>query len=134
MRTIDRIECEAFGRSGKESLRLGLKASSIAITALRDGRPEAMFGVVPVNAIEGVGRAWFLSTDAALACARDLMERGPAVIAVLHARFRRLENMVSSDNHRAIRMLGRWGFEVEDETMMVSGVEFRPFWREKGDL
>jgi hypothetical protein len=131
MRGIDRQECEAFGRSPKEALRVGLKASSLAWTAIVDGRPEAMFGATPRNAIEGTAIAWFLATDAAFGCARALLTTGPAVIEAMHRRFSRLENMVSTDNDAAIRMLGRWGFELGSDTMTISGVEFRPFWRER---
>lgn len=130
MRSEDVRECEAWGRTGKEALRAGVRASSLAITALKDGRPEAMFGVAPINAMEGTGRAWFLGTDEVFGCARDLLTLGPAVIEALHSRFRRLENWVSTDNAAAIRMLGRWGFELGSERMTVRGVEFRPFWRE----
>lgn len=130
MREADAAECEAFGRTAKEGLRVGLNASVLAFTAMRDGRPEAMFGAVPINALEGKGRAWFLGTDAVFACARDLLTVGPAVIEALHRRFRRLENWVSTDNAPACRMLGRWGFELGSETMTVRGVEFRPFWKE----
>ncbi len=87
-------------------------------------------GVAPINALEGSGRAWFLATDAALGCAREFLERGPAVIAMLHSRFQRLENWVSADNRPAIRMLKRWAFDIGDEAMVVNGVEFRPFWKE----
>lgn len=132
MREIDRREAGAYGRSPKEALRLSLRASAICLTATLNGRPEAMFGVTPINAIEGRGLAWFLSTEAVFGCARELLRMGPAVIGVLHGRFARLENMVSTENVAAIRLLERWGFELGSETMMVGGVEFRPFWRERG--
>lgn len=131
MREIDRRECEAFGRDPKQALRVGLKASSLAWTATIDGRPEAMFGATPRNAIEGTAIAWFLATDAAFGCARALLTVGPTVIEAMHRRFKRLENMVSNDNEAAIRLLGRWGFELGSETMTVNGVDFRPFWRER---
>ena len=130
MREADAQECLAWGRSPKQALRIGLRASVLSFTALQVGKPIAMFGVTPINAIEGQGRAWFLGTDAILGCARDLLTVGPAVIEAMHRRFRRLENWVSTDNRRAIRLLGRWGFELGDDTMTVRGVEFRPFWKE----
>ena len=130
MREADREECAAFGRTPKEALRLGLRASVNAMTAVLDGRPEAMIGLTPVNALEGVGRPWMLATDAALHCARELITLGPPIIEAMHRRFTRLENYVSISNRRAIRMLEAWGFRIEEETMTFGGVEFRPFWRE----
>lgn len=130
MRDIDRREVAAFGRTGKEALRLGIRGSSIAVTALVDGRPEGMFGVTPISALESRGRAWFLATDVAFGCARELLTAGPAVIEAMHRRFRRLENWVSQENTPAIRMLRRWGFELGDEAVEMGGVEFLPFWKE----
>lgn len=130
MREVDRVECAAFGRSPKEALRLGLRASSFTLTGLYGGQPHAMFGVSPVNAIEGVGRPWFLGSDVVYSCARELLSDGPLVIAEMHRRFRRLENIVACRNERALRLLRRWGFRIEDETMTFGGVEFVAFWRE----
>lgn len=130
IRDADRRECLAFGRSPKEALRTGLKASALCWTGKKDGRPGAMFGATSRNEIEGVGIAWFLGTDEVFGCARELLALGPAVIEAMHRRFRRLENLVSSDNEAAIRLLGHWGFEIGSDTMDVNGVEFRPFWRE----
>jgi hypothetical protein len=130
IRDIDRREAEAFGHSPKTALRLGIRASVLAWTAMLDGSPQAMFGVRPMSSIEGRGMAWFLATDAAFGCARDLLSIGPAVIEAMHRRFHRLENWVSTENAAAIRMLGRWGFELGEQTMTVRGVEFRPFWKD----
>lgn len=134
MREVDRQEVGAFGRTPKQALRLSLRASSLCLTALKNDRPEAMFGVTPISAIEGRGLAWFLGTDEVLGCARELLSIGPAVIETLHGRFRRLENKISTENRQAIRLLEKWGFEMGPETMTIGGVEFRPFWREAGHL
>lgn len=130
MRASDMAECAALGLAPKQALRKSLIASVLAYTAKIDGRPEGMFGVTPGNTIEGIGHPWMLATDAAFDCARQLLTAGPGLIALMHRRFRRLENMVSVENERAIRMLGRWGFEVGDEQMMVGGVPFVRFWRD----
>jgi hypothetical protein len=87
IRDIDRREAEAFGHSPKTALRLGIRASVLAWTAMLDGSPQAMFGVRPMSSIEGRGMAWFLATDAAFGCARDLLSIGPAVIEAMHRRF-----------------------------------------------
>ncbi|WP_231463012.1 hypothetical protein [Sphingomonas sp. URHD0057] len=130
MRGIDRRECEAFGRDPKTALRIGLKASALCWTGKKDDRPGAMFGAVARNEIESIGTAWFLGTDEVFGCARELLSMGPAVIEAMHRRFRRLENMVSTENKAAIRLLEAWGFELGSDTVDVNGVEFRCFWRE----
>ena len=89
MRAADRIECEALGRSPKQALRLSLRPSLHALTALDpdDGRPLAMFGVVPLDLVNGVGVPWFLGRDEVFDYGRDLMARGPQIIADWQATF-----------------------------------------------
>lgn len=130
MRGVDRRECAAFGRVPKESLRLGLRSSVLAGTALLDGKPIAMFGLTPASIIEDVGRPWLLGTDDVPRCARALLTGASSLIGQMHARFRRLENVVAVDNAAAIRMLRRWGFTVESEVMVIGGVEMHAFWRQ----
>jgi len=48
----------------------------------------------------------------------------------MHGSFARLENSVSIDNEKAIRLLSRWGFSFADDVHDVGGMTFRKFWRE----
>lgn len=130
LREIDRIECGVSGREPKAALRLALRASTWAITAMLDGKPHAMFGISPISIIEDRGSPWFLGSDETYRHGRDLLELGPRVIERMHASFRRLENTVSTGNGRALRLLSRWGFTIGDAPFMVGGVEFVRFWRE----
>lgn len=130
MRETDRIECEAMGRQPKQSLRLGLLTSEVAWTALVDGLPEAMFGVVIDNAIGGEATPWFLGTDEVYRHARELLMWGPGILSRFGDSRLRLSNLVSSANRPAIRLLGRWGFYVAEEEVIVRGVSFRQFVRE----
>ncbi|MFC0204733.1 hypothetical protein [Novosphingobium soli] len=132
MRAVDREECEAMGRTGKEALRLAHATSTRAWTALVDGRPEAMFGVVIEDLIGGIGTPWFLGTDEVYRHGRELMMWGPGFVSRLSDSCRRLRNVVSARNPRAIRLLERWGFEVEEDTVIVRGVEFRHFEKVRG--
>jgi hypothetical protein len=64
MRAVDRRECAAMmGRDPRGSLRHALAASTQAWTALVEGRPHAMFGLVIESALTGRGVPWFLGTD-----------------------------------------------------------------------
>ena len=132
MRAEDVRECRAFNHSPKQALRDGLAASDICLTALVDGKPEAMMGCVTVSAIEGLGRPWMLGTDEVFRHGRELVTMGPGILAGMFDSTARLENLVSSTNARAIRLLRRWGFVVEEREEMIGGVPFRKFWMERG--
>ncbi|GFM29273.1 hypothetical protein [Novosphingobium sp. PY1] len=127
LRAIDREECAAMGRTAKQALRLGLATSGKAWTALVDGKPEAMFGVVVEDLINGRGTPWFLGTDEVYRHGRELLMWGPGFVSRLGDSLRRLDNLVSARNRQAIRLLARWGFTVEEEDIMVRDVAFRRF-------
>lgn len=130
LRCIDRIECEAMGRSAGQALHHGLLASARTWTALIGDEPHAMFGVVVESAATGDAIPWFLGSDQVARHARALIARGPAILDAMHGHGRRLRNFVSSDNRQAIRLLERWGFTVEHEPVVVRTVAFRRFIRE----
>lgn len=111
-------------------MRLSLRSSTWAITALIDGDPHAMFGISPISVVEDRGSPWFLGSEQTYQHGRALLDLGPRIIGRMHASFRRLENSVSVDNGRAIRLLRRWGFTIEADPFVVGGVEFVRFWRE----
>lgn len=130
MRAHDREECEARGRSPACALRYSLASSQFALTALVDGSPHAMFGVTPYSLVNGIGRPWFLGSDEVYRHPREMIERGDMIVEIMQDSFPRLENVVSAGNHRAIRLLRRWGFSVGGVGHEVGGVSFLPFWRE----
>jgi len=130
MRDIDRRECEAMGQTPKQALRAALASSSRAWTALVDDQPEAMFGVVVRSALGGEAVPWFLGSDEVYRHGRELVMWGPAIISRLHDSSMTLRNLVSSENTKAIRLLRRWGFTVEDDEQEIGGVMFRAFQKE----
>lgn len=130
MRDADRIETAAFGHSPRQALRAGLIAGP-AWTVLVDGAPEAMFGLVVTSAIEGRGTPWMLGTDAIYRHAREMIRLAPLVMAHAFDSCRRLDNLVSAENARAIRLLWRWGFTVEERELTIGGAVFHPFWMER---
>lgn len=129
MRAIDVAECAARGHAPKQALRLALRSSLWAVTALVEGVPHAMFGLSPVSVVEDRGCPWFLGSDEVLSHGRELLSIGPQVIERMHRSFARLENSVSIENHNAIRLLRRWGFTLADEAHEVGGMQFSRFWR-----
>lgn len=116
-----------MGHSPKEALRRGWRYSSKAWTALVDGQPEAMFGVVVDSALTGEATPWFLGTDEVYRHGRALLMWGPGIVERLCDSRLRLHNLVSARNGRAIRLLRRWGFTVFEEPVMVSGIPFLHF-------
>lgn len=127
MRAIDRAECAAFGHAPRQALRGGLAASDFALTAMIEGRPAAMLGVVTLSAVEGLGRPWLLGTDEIYRQGRALVTLGPRVIDTMLGRHRELRNLVSAGNTRAIRLMERWGFTVEAQVQAIGGLAFREF-------
>lgn len=130
MRAIDAVECIAMGRTPKQALRAGVLSSAKAWTALADGRPAAMFGVVIESALTGEGVPWFLGTDEVFRHPRLLLRWGLGFLDRMHDSRLRLRNLVSAENVQAIRLLKRWGFTVDQEEVDVRGVSFRRFSKE----
>jgi hypothetical protein len=128
LRAIDRLECRAMGHSAEQALALGLCTGARTWTALVDGQPHAMFGVVAEEGDTAI--PWFLGSAQVGRHARALIAQGPAIVAAMHRHGRCLCNFVSSGNGRAIRLLEHWGFTVEDQSVVVRGVAFRRFIRE----
>lgn len=127
MRGIDARECAAFGHTPKAALREAILNSAVAWTAFVDDRPEAIFGVVVNSALTGAGAPWFLGTDVVWRHARALLTMGPAIISRLHDSSERLSGYVSCENAAAIRMLRRWGFDLDDDRLRIGGVPFYRF-------
>ncbi len=127
VRAIDAAECRAMGRSAAGALRHGLVASAWCWTALVDGQPEAMFGLVVESVVPSVGVPWFLGSDAVWRHGRALVTIGPQVLATMHDSSALLANLVSADNFRAIRLLRRWGFAIAPEVITVGGMGFHRF-------
>jgi hypothetical protein len=134
MRAIDKAECRAMGREPKAALRHGLIASTRCWTALVHGQPHAMFGVVVESALTGRGVPWFLGTNEVWRHGRTLLRLGPPILSAMHDSSAVLANLVSAGNSRAIRLLERWGFAVDDDTVPVGGMAFRRFARRRPAL
>lgn len=134
IRSIDRQECEALGRTPKEALRSGLRCSLSAFTALEGGRPLAMLGVVPSALLGGKGTVWMLGVEDVFRHGRQLVAQGPGIIADWLGTFRELGNIISVENAAAIRLLERWGFAIGGRVEVHRGVEFVPFRIERAAI
>ena len=130
LRPIDHIECEAMGRTANQALVHGLATSAQTWTAMVDGDPHAMFGVVVESVAASAAVPWFLGSGLVARHGRAFIQHGPAMISAMHRHGARLRNFVSSDNRQAIRLLEHWGFTVEHEDVVMRSVVFRRFIRE----
>lgn len=128
LREIDELECRIFGHTPKQALRAGILGSTVAWTALIDGRAEAMFGAVPISTLDGRGRVWLLMTDRAARQRKSLVRLGWRYTQALHRHFPILENHVHAHNDLAIRWLSRLGYAVGGVDV-IAGNPMRGFVR-----
>jgi hypothetical protein len=124
---MDRLECGAMGCSPKQGLRASFFASSEAWTALVDGRPNAMFGLVVMSAIGGEALPWMLGTDEIYRHPREMIRWGVPILRRWADSSPHLSGLVSADNARAIRLLRKWGFAIGEDASEMGGVPFVSF-------
>lgn len=124
-------EVERLGRTPEEALRDGFELSgSDCFTAVVEGKPFAMFGVVPFNEPGwpvGCAAPWFLATDDVRLVLRDLFVQTPDWLDYFNTIYPVLLNWVDSENEMAIRWLKRVGFKFV--SLDPIGVGEHPFWR-----
>jgi hypothetical protein len=134
LRAADAFEVRAMsGSAPLAALRRGLILSSEAWSGTVDGRPICLFGVAPRSLLSDVAAPWLLGTDEVALHAPAFLRRNRAVLARWRRQYRRLENLVWSENATAIRWLDWLGFELADP-VEINGVEWRPFAMEREDV
>ncbi|WP_183736332.1 hypothetical protein [Rhizobium sp. BK275] len=131
MRTADREEVfAASGRSPLSALSFSYRHSSLAWTALFDGRPEVMWGVGDINILTGIGAPWLLGTDAVEENFRAFLRISRDWPAQLLSRYRLIRNFVDARNMVSLRWLEWLGFRLF-EPVEINGHPFHLF--EMGD-
>lgn len=110
----------------------GLRLSSRAYTALQDGVPVAMMGVVPWSALSGIGAVWMLGSARMdnREARRALLALAPGVLGLFRQLYPgMLFNIVDARNGAAVRFL-RWaGFTVKPAIPIgAAGELFHPFY------
>lgn len=131
MREADRRETFASsGRAPLDIAQMSLAASAMAWAATIEGRPVAMWGVVPTEEW-ATGAVWLLATEEIGRMAWLIAREAGSYVSVMHGAFPRLGNFVAADNVNCQRWLRRLGFTVEAEVHhRRRGVDFKVFWRE----
>ena len=127
MRAADREEVfAASGRSPLSALCFSYRHSSLAWTALFDGRPEVMWGVGDINILTGIGAPWLLGTDAVEKNFRGFLKISRNWPAQLLSRYTVIRNLVDARNTVSLRWLEWLGFRLY-EPMEINGHPFRLF-------
>jgi len=123
------------GRSPAQALAFSMRRSSIAYTALVDGRPEVMFGAGDLNVLAEIGAPWLLGTDAVETYYMQFLRRSVSWRGQLLARYRVLRNVVDDRNTASKRWLSWLGFKLS-EPMPISkgGQMFRLFEMKASDV
>lgn len=123
---------EVFSASGKSplgALMAGLRESETCLTVEYDGKPAAMFGVVPGNIRDtALGYVWLLGSPAIEDFARDFLRESKDRLKELGEGYDVLTNYVDCRNQAHLRWLEWLGFEfgAVDEKY---GIEQVPFIR-----
>lgn len=129
MRPADAAEVMASsGKSPHDALMFSFLKSSIAWTALVDGRPEVMFGAADLNVLTSTGAPWLLGTDAVDRNYRLFLRQSLNWREQLSQRYSVLRNFVDDRNEVSKRWLSWMGFTLFDPIPIgVNGEMFRMF-------
>lgn len=131
MRPDDVAEVTAMGLSPQLALKLSLAGSLHGFTAMLDGEPIAMLGLVPKSLVEGLGAPWLLGTEAVYRQGRALIGLARKVMPLFSDSTPSMTGLVAEQNVRAIRYLRRIGFTVGEERQVIGGTEFVQFTMER---
>lgn len=116
-----------------EALAIGMKDSVLCYTAVRNGVPCAMFGVVPITKVDG--QIWFLGTDLvfdSFSIGFGRMSR--MVVEKFLNAFPLLHNHVDVRNQKSIEWLEWLGARfLEPKPYGELGLPFRFFMLTKGE-
>ena len=136
MRQADRDEVMASsGSTPHEALMISLSKSTEAWTAILDGRPEVMFGVVSTSVLGGTGIAWLLGTDTAVESPALFLRQTLRWRQKLFGRYDVLRNFVDDRNEVSKRWLGWMGAIFSDPAPIgVNGEMFRLFELRRPDV
>jgi hypothetical protein len=114
LRIADMAEiAAASGEPPTIALGRGFANSVPCYTALWDGRPAAMFGVVPVkmDGFPRVGGIWMLGTDDIPLFSKSFMRWTKPWLATISEGYDMVMNQVDARNGRHITWLKRCGFK-----------------------
>ena len=134
LRPIDRLELDCMAQGDPaEALARSIARARRSCATYIDGQLTAIIAVNAPSLASDTGCPWALTTTALdRPAARRAFTAGSAeVLDWVGGDFRKLWNLVASENRAAIRWLQWLGFEFPGKVMTVRGHEFRYFERVK---
>lgn len=128
MRQADIDEVAACGHTPIGALEMSVPRSSQAHTALIGDKMAAIFGVVPLSLLGGIGSPWMLGTDLVASNPGAFMKESASYIRNMLEAYPHLFNFVDARNAKAIRWLRRAGFTLHASVPHGPfGMPFHPF-------
>jgi hypothetical protein len=131
LRDEDRRECESAGLRAGKALWRSYRGSALVRTAFVDGEIAAMWGVggCPLG---GTGQPWLLTTPVVERAPVAFIREGRQEVAEMLTVFPILVGFVDASYHRAVRLLGVLGFEVDNPLPFgANGALFRRYHIER---
>jgi hypothetical protein len=129
---------EVRASTGQEPLPAildSIEASVECCALFIGGELAAIWGVVPVDILAGVGHAWMLTTDVVERRARAFWVACRNILASLLDRWAMLENAIDARHEKAVRWARRLGFRLAPAVPFGhAGMPFHFFRVTKGDL
>jgi hypothetical protein len=126
---------EIIAGSGLEptyALRRSVQVSTTAWTATVNGEPAAIFGVGPLNILNGMGSPWLISSPEITDNTFEFLRKSRDYVEEMHQTYPVLFNLVHSENQISIRWLRWLGFLIHEPIKYGKfGTMFRPFEKVK---
>ncbi len=112
-----------------DAMRRSFEKSPLCWTALKDGKPIAMFGAACQSVMSVHGSPWMLGSDGLTRAVIGIGRFSRYYVARMKQRFSILENYIDARQTRSIRWLKWCGFNVDKpEPIGLHGEPFHRFW------
>lgn len=119
LRAADRRELHRHaGLPPDLALSLELRLSSVAVTALVDGVPAAIFGVVTRSMLTRDGAVWMMTTPLVEKHPRAMLQAARQWLRLIGDGYERLFGFVDAEYLVAVRWLQRIGFVMDEAAPM----------------
>lgn len=133
LRPNDLKECEIHNVTPFVALHAPvMEKNGIALTALYDDEPVAMFGVVPFDEALGdldMGTIWMLGTNRLNHLQKSFYKTTKQFVDWAVTKYDYVENVVPLDHKRTILWLHTLGFDIGQGTVTINGTECIRFVR-----
>lgn len=124
----EEIRAEGFDASARDALGRSFAASTVCLTALRDGVPLAVFGVVPDALAGSRAVVWLLGAEGLRAIPKTFLRLSRSVISFFLSLYPELYNRVDARYEATVRWLTACGAVFEPPVPVgANGMLFQNF-------